>query len=371
MQPLARVLWALVVFTPFAAAQDDPLQLVKKVAATYSALYKTSYDFEQVEVMEVSGAAQSRTEWRRRIVGSGGRYREETLPSGIMYLFDGQYSWAYNPDRNEYTKDARAQNASGGAFPSRAPGLGIFEIAGVRAKSARLLRQETLELASGPVVCQVIEVEREPAAGRPPELPRTYWIDPGRNLALKLSYKLTSTAAGTTTTTGTISFSKAVVGGAVDESLLRFMPPADAVQVARLSFGTKSTLVGQDEPDFELKSTDGKPISSASLRGRALLLQFTGAANEDALLFLEMMHRSLKSNGLTTICVLPPLAYRNFNKAYTVPVAIDPDRSVAKKFGFTYAGMVLIDGRGKIVYASEAGRNSADLARALQAAGVW
>ena len=36
----------------------------------------------------------------------------------------------------------------------------MFEIAGYRAKSARLLRQETLELASGPVLCQVIEAER-------------------------------------------------------------------------------------------------------------------------------------------------------------------------------------------------------------------
>ena len=101
MRKLAFALPVLSLFAPFAAAQDEPLQLLKKVAENYAALPKTSYSFELAEVRESSGAIRSRTEQRQRIVGSGGKYRQETLPSGVLYLFDGQFRWAYSSTRLE------------------------------------------------------------------------------------------------------------------------------------------------------------------------------------------------------------------------------------------------------------------------------
>jgi len=221
MRQFAHVLSAVALLTPFAASQEDPLQLVKKLAANYTALRSGSYDFEQVEVREYSGTLQNRTEQRRRIVGSGGKYRDEALPSGPLYMFDGQYRWAYNPDRNEYTK--------AGGVAGLAASLSMFETAAYRAKSARLLRQETLQLDSGPVVCQVIEVERERSEDRVQYSSMTYWIDASSNLALKLHYKVavtTSDRPAPSESTVTVSFNRAIVGSPVDESLLRFIPPS-------------------------------------------------------------------------------------------------------------------------------------------------
>lgn len=230
-------------------------------------------------------------------------------------------------------------------------------------------------MPSGPVVCQVIEIEREQERdNRVQYSPMTYWIDPGRNLVLKLYYKVavrTPERPVPSESAVTISFSNAVVGGRVDESLLRFTPPADAVQVQRLFFGPKSALAGTDSPDFELKGTDGKLISSANLRGRVVLLHFGASSDDDALFSLEMIHRSLKGNGLTAYYVSTSRDRGKPREAYTVPAAIDPDGNVAKKFGFSNAGMVVIDRSGKIVYGYRSSRNSLELVRALQAAGVW
>src|ERR1700682_4489247 len=96
-------LFLAVLLSPLASAQD-PLQLLKKVAANYAALHKTTYDFEQVEVREDLGPRHDQSEQRQRIAGSGGKFRQEVLPSGMLYIFDGQFRWAFNRDRNEYTK---------------------------------------------------------------------------------------------------------------------------------------------------------------------------------------------------------------------------------------------------------------------------
>ncbi|HMD71845.1 MAG TPA: hypothetical protein VKF41_10905 [Bryobacteraceae bacterium] len=311
---------------------------------------------------------RNRTEQRQRIVGSGGKYRQETIPNGVLYLFDGQYRWSYNPERNEYTKTPAE------AAASRAPGLVMFQSAASRLKTARSLRQESLELASGLVMCHVMEVEQLPAGNGVEYSPMTYWIDASRNLVLKLQYTVKVSTAGKpnpSESAVTVWFPKVSVGEAVDESLLRFTPPAGAVQVARLIFGPKSLLVGQDSPDFDLQGADGKPISSESLRGHVALLQFSRRADDDSLFLLEMTYRSIKGKGLTALYVLPPNLPRGATDAFTVPVAIDSDGSAAKALGISYTGTVLIDGRGKIAFVDTSSRNSQELARALQTVGVW
>jgi outer membrane lipoprotein-sorting protein len=368
MRKLALALPALFLLAPIGAAQDNSLLLLRKVAATYAALPRTSYSFEQVEVREAPGTLRTRTEQRQRIVGSGGKYRQETLPNGVLYLFDGQYRWSYNPERNEYTK------TPADAATSRAPGLVTFQSAAYRVKTVRSLREDSLELASGLVMCHVIEVEQLPAGNGVQYSPMTYWIDGSRLLVLKLQYAVRVNTPGRPSppeTSVTVSFTKVSVGEAVDEGLLRFTPPAGAVQVARLTFGPKSLLVGQDSPDFELQGADGKPISSESLRGHAVLLQFSRRADDDSLFLLEMVYRSLKGKGLTAIYILPPNQPVTGGKEYTVPVAIDSDGSAAKRLGIPNAGTVLIDSRGKVVFVDTSSRNSLELARALQTAGVW
>lgn len=144
-----------------------------------------------------------------------------------MYIFDGQFNWAYDPEGNEYSK-------SRSNWPvSHAPGLSQLQIADYRVKTVQLLRQETLELASGPVVCQVIEADRESTDDQSQQSPITYWIDTSRNLVLKMNYRRTIREAGRSMpseSVTTVSFPKATVGQPGDETLFRFTAPEDAVQ---------------------------------------------------------------------------------------------------------------------------------------------
>jgi outer membrane lipoprotein-sorting protein len=373
MRNFGILIASLVVTSPAAPAQDV-LQLLQQVAATYSNLPKTAYDFEKAEVRESSGTFSSRSEQRMRIMGSGGRYRQQQLPSGVLYIFDGQDRWSYQPDRNEYTKTSVGRTT--GAPMAPPPFLAEFQTVAYRVKVARLLRAEAVDLQSGPVVCQVVEVEREYSDNRMQYSPTTYWIDTNRNLILKASYRYSAVREGQASspeTTVTTLFTRAAMGQPVDESLLRFVPPAGSAQVETLSFGTVSTLVGRQSPEFELKGTDGRVFSSANLRGGAVLLLFAAGSEDESLPFLELAHRSLKSRGLTAVYVTfsPVRAVPLPAQAYTVPVALDPGGAVGKKFGLSYNGTVLIDSQGKIAHLDSLGRDTVGLAHALQKMGVW
>jgi outer membrane lipoprotein-sorting protein len=343
-----------VVFAPFSIRAQDAVDLLSKAAANVRTLSKSSYDFEEVQVRDSRGSISNRTEQRVRLAGSGGRYRSERLPAGPLYLFDGSYRWAYNPERNEYTKSA--------GVPAVAPDLSEFELAAFRVKSARVLRQESLELAAGPVVCQVVEAIADRGSATQEYSPITYWIELARTLILKMDYTITFKSPASSTRV-TEYFTKASVGQSVDDGLFRFTPLDGAVEVDRLNFGPKSALAGKDCPDFELKTLDGKSITRATLLGQATLLQF-GLGNDDVLFQAELTYRALRGSRLNVVYI-PPMKFDA--GAYTVPVAIDPAFVVAGKFGL-HSGAVLIDRFGKIAYA---GSSQQELMRALQLAGIW
>jgi len=138
---------------------QDALRMLQDASAHISELPKSSYDFELVETHEFFTPLHTKTEIHRRMTGSGGKYRQEMPSYGMVYVFDGQFRWTYSKGSNEYEKTPVAKTSE---LPI---GLLEFSMAGPTAKSAKLLRQETLELASGPVVCQVIEKGR--FTGRP------------------------------------------------------------------------------------------------------------------------------------------------------------------------------------------------------------
>jgi outer membrane lipoprotein-sorting protein len=347
---------------------QDALRMLQDASAHISELPKSSYDFELVETHEFFTPLHTKTEIHRRMTGSGGKYRQEMPSYGMVYVFDGQFRWTYSKGSNEYEKTPVAKTSE---LPI---GLLEFSMAGPTAKSAKLLRQETLELASGPVVCQVIEVEGESSGGQMKSTNPIYWVDQSRNLILKQSQRRTFAdphmpAAQESVTTLTIT--KATVGEPVDQSLLQFIPPDGAVDVERVTVRAKSPMIGGQAPDFELQGIDCKAITSTSLRGGFVLLYFGQQLEDETVPLLELMNRSLKSNGLTTIHVLPQRDAKTGSTTYTIPLAIDPAGSVAKKFGFSYQGEVLLDRAGKILYATRLSPNSVELAKALQKAGVW
>lgn len=347
------------------AAQPTPADLLAKAVETYKSLKSRSYIFELTESNEFSGEMRNRTELKWRIAGNGSRYREKALPNGLEFAFDGQFAWQYFPGTQEYSR----QQTSGGT-PAR---LASFQLLTFRLKQAQWLRKETMTLSSGPVECDVIAAEYEIPKEQGTEAPRLYWIDAQRGLVLKMHSERTTTSSDSirkqpTVSRQTLTFLTARLDEPVDESLVRFTPPPGAQEVSQISFGPKSNLVGTDSPEFTLQSSNGETLSSAVLKGRAILLQFGPVEDTAALFWLEMMHRALRDRGLTAVYVCPS-ARRSGE--FTVPIAADRGKAVARSFGVSYSGMVLIDRNGKIAYADASIRNIEALHRALQAIGIW
>jgi len=121
--------------------------------------------------------------------------------------------------------------------------------------------------------------------------------------------------------------------------------------------------IGQQVPDFVLKTTDGKSIQVSSLKGKVLMLQFT--ASWCSVCRKEMPHiesdiwRKYKNNpnfALYGIDLDEPIEkVEKFAKEIpvTYPLALDPKGGIFYQFAEKEAGVtrnVIIDKMGKIVY---------------------
>jgi outer membrane lipoprotein-sorting protein len=360
-----RSSFAVVLLLAACASAQDSTGLLKQVVSLYAELPKSTYDLELVEARESPGHHLT-TEDRWRIAGSGGRYRQENLSSGkLLYVFDGHALWSYNQERNEYRK--LDGDLYGRTLPSMLESFLVRNL-----NTGHYLRQETLPSATGPVVCQVFEVTVPHNSERAKYSPYTYWIDPSTKLVMKFRYTVdiqSDFQPEPSRTTVTLSLSKAQVAQPVSEDLFRFTLPEGAQQVDQLTFGAKSPLSGKSSPEFSLKTTDGVVMTNESLRGKVVLLHFSPSWESDLTLLTELAHRALKAYGFTAIQVIPRLA-ANVDAAFTAPIAVDADGVVAKKFGISQGGTVLINRSGTVVYA-ETQDSSPRLAKALQEAGAW
>lgn len=364
------------------AAAQDPLEILKKVAETYRNL--TTYDIEQVVRSEnQSLGSKSENESRQRIAGAPGRKSRHEYSGGSLTISDGQNYWNYNPASNEYTKR-----------PGSVGGMLEYTGIAMRVKSARVLREEAVDLETAPVLCWVIEVVHDypqpPGSDSQVErLPDTYWVDKLRFLVLKRTGRNIFKRPGMpdSESVHTTTVTKISVGQPLSDALFQFTPPESAVQVDELSFGPKSPLVGKDLPDFELADSSGNVFSTARLRGNVVILSlrsYPSSMYDDAQLFAELVHRTYKGQGVIVIGVVSENAQkaaRNMPRvagfpavSYTFPTVVDAGGALAKTLGITGNGTVLAGRDGKIVYAISNGASSQtyrEIVKVLQKNGLW
>jgi peroxiredoxin len=121
--------------------------------------------------------------------------------------------------------------------------------------------------------------------------------------------------------------------------------------------------IGQQIPDFVLKTTDGKSIAVSSLKGKIVMFQFT--ASWCSVCRKEMPHieadiwKKYKSNpnfALFGIDLDEPIEkVKEFAKQIpvTYPLALDPKGGIFYQFAEKNAGVtrnVIVDKTGKIVF---------------------
>jgi len=145
---------------------------------------------------------------------------------------------------------------------------------------------------------------------------------------------------------------------------------------------TTLTHVGQAVPQFEIPGLDGLPIRDTSLRGRVAVIVFWATWCPSCRVELPRLEKEIwvpyRSAGLALLAIAreePVAAVKSFRSmyGYTMPMAVDPSRSVFGKFASegiprTY----VLSPEGKILFQT-VGYDEADfaamkqvIARALQ-----
>jgi peroxiredoxin len=121
--------------------------------------------------------------------------------------------------------------------------------------------------------------------------------------------------------------------------------------------------LGQQMPDITLKLTDGKTITTADLKGKVVMLQFTASwcsVCRKEMPHIEkdiwLKHKENSNFALFGIDMDEPIeTVKKFQKdmKITYPLALDPGADIFYTFAKKGAGVtrnVIIDKKGKIVY---------------------
>jgi thiol-disulfide isomerase/thioredoxin len=148
----------------------------------------------------------------------------------------------------------------------------------------------------------------------------------------------------------------------IDDSIFAFTPPADAIEVKELSFATaalpKADLTGKDAPAFSVQGIDGKTYTSATLRGKTVLLDFWATwcvPCRVSMPAVEKLHKDYKERGLIVlgVNVAEDLALVDeFVKKtpFAYPVVLSGESQILETYKVTaYPTFVLIGPDGKVV----------------------
>ncbi len=141
--------------------------------------------------------------------------------------------------------------------------------------SAKLLRDEEIDLDGERFHCAVIEVSTEERSGAKSDpRPRTLWIDRKTGVALRQQTGVTPPHLDKEIP-ATIAITRFHTGDAVNANAFSFIVPADAAEVDWHLMDLAVTargLVGRPVPALHLTTVDGHPLDLAKLHGKPVLL---------------------------------------------------------------------------------------------------
>jgi peroxiredoxin/outer membrane lipoprotein-sorting protein len=300
------------------------------------------------------------------LISQPGKLRVETTGAGepSILISDGQTTWEYYPEANEFTKVPTGMQPLGNSL------LGSYVWLGQVREPARILRQERLSATD----CAVIQIGREGGFAQ------TLWIDPNTNMVWKEEMRQPSSTGGGASIKAEMSFSLVDTQPVLAPELFVFDPSAThATDRRERQQKAPLTSAGTAAPDFTLQDLDGKQVKLSDLRGKAVLLDFwaTWCAPCRAVMpVVELLHRDFKHQGLVVYGVddEDPQGVSKFLQkfGYTLPILHDADRKVANKYEVGgIPTMILIDKQGKIALFKVESGTYEELRDALRTQGIW
>jgi outer membrane lipoprotein-sorting protein/peroxiredoxin len=347
--------------------------LIHKVAATGRSIKTFELEYSSLQEMSFSNQMSSssaynqttRSEYLRHSYGVfPGKFRQEQNPESLT-IYDGDQRWDYDGTKKEYTRTSGFKGNW----------LGYFTVPFEDILNAQVASKDEIELAGARVPVTVVEGERRYSYSGPDDCHKskvTFWIDTTRNLALKTfdDWTCGSRFARITTTVR-----KVVINQRLPDSLFKFTPPDGAVEVREFTRGRTVTSVGRPAANFELRDATGAYVTPAAWRGNIVVLRFSMVEmSDDALPFMELLHRAYRSRGVVALVVTSSLD-KNFTQnldkdGYTLPTATDPGLSASKALGLNSApGWAVLDRDGTVLAAGSPSLRQLTLT--LKKAGIW
>jgi peroxiredoxin/outer membrane lipoprotein-sorting protein len=370
------------------AAATDPKALLDKVAETYRNLKRYEFDFTLLtDIRSAAGRKSVETHIeltnvrpdKLRMLISGGL-------GEVQVYSDGAVSCVFVPALKQFTRkvtsDAKA-TVPDGASRFTAVAMQVleqFERISGSVDTAKILRTEKLKVGDADVECLVIEVELEEQDPDEKRL-RTYWIDPQRNLVLKLVQfdKLSDEGANALETEITTTFRKADVDPSIPDSTFAFKPPADAKEVEAFRKPRPTAIeIGSEAADFQLKDLEGREIQLKSLRGNVVLLNFwatwCGPCRVE-MPVIEKLHQQLRGKGLRVFGVndeeIETIREYVAEHEYSFPTLVDTDQQAMNLYRIRgIPTMVVIDREGKVAQYRMGLSREGDLRSWLRKAGI-
>ncbi len=381
--------------------QPDAKELLKKVNEAHKNL--KNFQLEGKTVLEVKGddvymrfdlpfviaygkAGQKRVQVKNLFEG------KKTIVS------DGKTEWIYLPTEKQFTKkpfDKASLPEAGTALLDQFKSDSMFadmisDDLTDGLTSAKILREEIVELGGQRITCYVIEAiysDKGEAATKSKAdnaaeaakqekglvLPMTFWVDKDRQVVLQhkldgggvfaqMFKAFTDNANFTMSTT----LSVAKFNETLPDSLFAFTPPADATEVEK--FDSKQaeaeeegaeteSLVGTDAVSFLLADLNGKQFNMDKLRGKIVVIDFWASwcgPCRETMPHVEKLHKEFKDRGVVVLGMNDEEvadARRFVQKhGYTFPTLIDAESSVSKQYGIQAIPQTfVIDRDGKIV----------------------
>ncbi len=375
-------------FATAAAMQDDggAAALLREVSETYKHL--GSFHFEAESHGELTMGTQHGSWMNSKLVlAVSGRdrihYETSDTNGAFLVVSDGKTLWRANRNTREYVVTPVAETGwmdTKGGGPSAPFALRRAKVEIERLwkleenlKSAKVIREDAVEIDGQRIPCTVIEAHYDPPAAIRDDfdlMRRTFWIDKARKLILQEESLNVGRAAPsmpfeTTESRWRIRYTRAILGEPPDaKTLFAWNPPANFRWVESLEMNPAHSagreLIGKPAPALIGKTLDGaNPISLEGLRGKVVLLDFWAtwcAPCREQMPRVAELYGKLKDKGAVLLGVsddespATALAYMKERK-YEWPGVVEEKFGTARSNFRVRAipALVLIDQQGVIV----------------------
>ena len=156
-------------------------------------------------------------------------------------------------------------------------------------------------------------------------------------------------------------FEGAQLGGSVDPKAFAFEAAKGAQQVKQFVPPDMFQLMGKKAPEFKFVDLQGKAVTSQSLAGKAVLLDFWGTTCEPSrgmLPEIEKLYQKYKDNGKLAMFAVSLDPAEVDNKAVegclkewkvTIPILRDPDQNAAKSLRVLRSPTIILLGANGVV----------------------